>query len=53
MPLPTPPATSAIGLQRVPKDQVGASKEALIQLRLMNDKLKEARDAGEALEKNV
>ena len=32
---------------------MGASKEALIQLRLMNDKLKEARDAGEALEKNV
>ena len=52
-PPPTPRVTSIIGLQCVPENQVGASKKALIQLKLMNDKLKEVRDAGEALEETV
>jgi hypothetical protein len=32
---------------------VGASKEALIQVKLMNERLKEAYDASEALQTNV
>nr|XP_045089398.1 sarcolemmal membrane-associated protein-like [Aegilops tauschii subsp. strangulata] len=40
-------------LHRVPEDQVRASKEALIQVQLMNQRLKEAYNACEALRTNV
>ena len=59
--VPQPPPASAtapalgsfFNLQRVPEDQVAASKEAMIQMVLMNQRLKEAYDASEALKTNV
>ena len=35
--LPTPPVTNMFALHRVPEDQVGASKETLIQLEVMSE----------------
>ena len=51
--MPTPRETTIFSLHHVPEDQTGASKEELIQLELMCDKLKTAYDASAALQKNV
>nr|XP_040251908.1 protein enabled homolog [Aegilops tauschii subsp. strangulata] len=48
-----PSPLTTFTLHRVPEDQVGASKEDVIQVRAMNEWLKEAYDASEALENNV
>ena len=45
--------TTSFPLYHVPKDKVGASKKALIQVGLMCDRLKEAYDASVALQTNV
>lgn len=43
-PAPAPSSLNLFNLSRVPEDQVGASKEAMIQVELMNRRLKEAYD---------
>ena len=48
-----PSPLTTFTLHRVPEDQVGASKEALIQAGLMCDRPKEAYDASAALQTNV
>ena len=50
---PIPPATNIFALNHVLEDQVRATKEALIQLGVMSERLKRAYDASVALQKNV
>ena len=52
-PMPQSAPATAFAFHRVPEDQVGASKEALIQVEVMNNRLREAYDASEALKTNV
>lgn len=52
-PTPQPTSFNLFNLPRVPEDQVGASKEVMIQVGLMNKSLKQAYDASEALRTNV
>lgn len=51
-PVPTSTSITAFPLYHVPEDQVGASKEALIQAKLTCEWLKDAYDASEALQTN-
>ena len=54
-PTPAPPSapTTASPLYHVQEDQVGASKEALIQVGLMSSPLKDAYNASEVLQTNI
>lgn len=52
-PPPAPSSDTLFGLYHVPEDQVGASKEAMIQVTVMTKRLKDVYGASSALEANV